>query len=170
MFKARKKEIRRRPMSKKKDDASDEDDGNTSDASVGTAPAAPPSTPAVAPGERRPKKMRKKVKGKVEKGPKPVLSFGHEDEEESGGSLSKAGEGVDGTSTDKSVFRVKKTKASKVQQYILPMIMNAECTSLTNRVCVVSWVSATRSSTAHARFEPTSRAKNLSGRDSCNIL
>lgn len=107
MFKARKKDIRRRPVSKSKTaESSDEDAGNVSDASVGTAPA-PPAAAAAGEGQR-PKKMRKKAKGKSEKGVKPVLSFGHEDEEESGIGAGKAG----GKGAD--VFRVKKTKASKV--------------------------------------------------------
>ncbi|CAM9801776.1 unnamed protein product [Scytosiphon promiscuus] len=115
MFKARKKDVRRAIKSKTAEDASDDEAGNVSDASVGTAPAPPPtaaaSSAAAADGEgqARPKKMRKKAKAKVEKGPKPVLSFGHEDEEDSGISVGKpAGKREDG-----GVFRVKKTKASK---------------------------------------------------------
>lgn len=110
MFKARKKDIRRRPVSKSKTaESSDEDAGNVSDASVGTAPPPPPPAAAAEGEGQRPKKMRKKAKGKVEKGAKPVLSFGHEDEEESGIGLGKAsGKGA-------GVFRVKKTKASKVR-------------------------------------------------------
>eukprot|EP00752_Nemacystus_decipiens_P001258 g1256.t1 len=108
MFKARKKDIRRRPVSKSKTaESSDEDAGNISDASVGTAPP-PPAAASTTEGEgQRPKKMRKKSKGKAEKGVKPVLSFGHEDEEESGIGVGKAG------GKGSSVFRVKKTKASK---------------------------------------------------------
>ena len=116
MFKARKKDIRRRPMTKTEEESDDE--GNVSDASVGTAPAPPaaaaPPLPAAGAGavgaEGRPKKMRKKAKAKVDKGPKPVLSFGHEDEEESGveDKVGKETKGADG------VFRVKRSKASKV--------------------------------------------------------
>eukprot|EP00903_Cladosiphon_okamuranus_P007275 g7051.t1 len=109
MFKARKKDIRRRPVSKSKTaESSDDDAGNVSDASVGTAPPPPPPPAAASEGEvQRPKKMRKKAKGKAEKGVKPVLSFGHEDEDESGSGLDEAsGKGT-------GVFRVKKTKASK---------------------------------------------------------
>lgn len=109
MFKARKKDIRRRPVTKSKTaESSDEDAGNVSDASVGTAPP-PPLPPAAAEGEaQRPKKMRKKAKAKADKGAKPVLSFGHDDEEDSGIGVGKAA----GKAAD--VFRVKKTKASKV--------------------------------------------------------
>ena len=119
MFKARRKDIRRRPMTKTEDES--DDDGNISDASVGTAPT-PAAATAPPPGgvagggagavgdEVRPKKMRKKAKAKVDKGPKPVLSFGHEDEEESGvaDKVGKEAKGTDG------VFRVKRSKASKV--------------------------------------------------------
>lgn len=105
MFKTRKKDsIRRRPIISKTAEESDDDDGNLSDASVGTVPVPPPVNEAQAP----PKKMRKKAKAKVEKGPKPVLSFGHEDEEESG-VVAEAGR-----KKDEGVFRVKKSKASKV--------------------------------------------------------
>lgn len=108
MFKARKKDIRRRPVSKSKSaESSDEDPGNVSDASVGTAPPPPPAVAADGEGQR-PKKMRKKAKAKAEKGVKPVLSFGHEDEEESGIGVDKA------SGKAEKVFRVKKTKASKV--------------------------------------------------------
>ena len=119
MFKARKKDIRRRPMNKTEDVSDDE--GNVSDASVGTVPAPAPA-PAAPPGagagagagavgaDGRPKKMRKKSKGKVDKGPRPMLSFGHEDEEESG-MADKVGKEA---KVADSVFRVKKSKASKV--------------------------------------------------------
>ncbi|CAM9178498.1 unnamed protein product, partial [Laminaria digitata] len=118
MFKARKKDIRRRPMTKTEDESDDE--GNISDASVGTAPAPAPAPVAAPPpgagagagpggADGRPKKMRKKAKAKVDKGPKPVLSFGHEDDEESGAvdKVGKEAKGADG------VFRVKRSKASK---------------------------------------------------------
>lgn len=106
MFKTRKKDsIRRRPIIIKTAEES-EDEGNLSDASVGTVPVPPPSSEAQAP----PKKMRKKMKARVEKGPKPVLSFGHEDEEESGGVGGAAGR------KDEAFFRVKKSKASKVKR------------------------------------------------------
>lgn len=109
MFKARKKDIRRRPVSKSKTaESSDEDAGNVSDASVGTAPPPPPAAVAGRVEEQRPKKMRKKAKAKAEKGVKPVLSFGHEDEEDSGIGAGKA------SAKGANVFRVKKTKASKV--------------------------------------------------------
>lgn len=77
------------------------EESEDSDASVGTAPP-PPHEDSSAPsgGDGRPKKMRKKVKDKKEKEPKPVLSFGHEDE----------GDKVEGA----AIFRVKKSKASKV--------------------------------------------------------
>lgn len=119
MFRPRKKEFRRRAISAT-DDQSSEDDGNVSDASVGTVPTVISTTAAVAPSDTlssstssvssRPKKMRKKVKGKGDKGVKPVLSFGHEDEDENGGGGIVGG----GNTGDKSVFRVKKSKASKV--------------------------------------------------------
>lgn len=113
MFKTRKKDIRRRPISKKATDEESED----SDASVGTAPPPPPEPAAATASvggagggaEGRPKKMRKKAKAKQDKGPKPVLSFGHEDEDEGVGmGVGKAKKAEEG------VFRVKKTKASKV--------------------------------------------------------
>ncbi|CAM9137754.1 unnamed protein product [Ectocarpus sp. 8 AP-2014] len=112
MFKARKKDPRRRLASKSKtaeDGASEDEAGNVSDASVGTAPAPPPPAAATGDGQARPKKMRKKSKAKADKGVKPVLSFGHEDEEDAGIGVGKAavGKGADG------VFRVKKSKASK---------------------------------------------------------
>lgn len=116
----------------------DNEDGFNSDASVGTLPmsgptAAPAPAPASAPtptavadssnsNNPRPKKMRKKVKGSsktgVERGgaAKPVLSFGHEDEEVEGlggGSGGGAGDGGGGA------FRVKKSKASKVRIVVL---------------------------------------------------
>lgn len=104
MFKTRKKDsIRRRPIISKTAEESD-DEGNLSDASVGTVPVPPPASEEQAP----PKKMRKKARSKVENGPKPVLSFGHEDEEESG-AVAEAGR-----KKDEGVFRVKKSKASKV--------------------------------------------------------
>lgn len=98
MFKSRKKDVRRRPMAKKPIDEESED----SDVSVGTAPPPPPQedSSAAIGANGRPKKMRKKGKDKKEKGPKPVLSFGHEDEDDKG-------EGD-------AIFRVKKSKASKV--------------------------------------------------------
>lgn len=110
MFKTRKKDVRRAIKSKTAEDASDDEAGNVSDASVGTPP---PTAAAAADGEgqARPKKMRKKIKAKSDKGPKPVLSFGHEDEEDSGIVVGKA---AAGKREDASVFRVKKTKASKV--------------------------------------------------------
>lgn len=94
-------------MSKSKTAESSDEDGNVSDASVGTAPPPPPAAAAGGEGQR-PKKMRKKIKAKAEKGVKPVLSFGHEDEEDSGIGAGKASE------KGANVFRVKKTKASKV--------------------------------------------------------
>ncbi|CAM9384736.1 unnamed protein product, partial [Hapterophycus canaliculatus] len=114
MFKARKKDVRRAIKSKTAEDASDDEAGNVSDASVGTAPpppttAAASTTAAAGDGQTRPKKMRKKIKAKAEKGAKPVLSFGHEDEEDSGIVVGKAA----GKREDDGVFRVKKTKASK---------------------------------------------------------
>lgn len=114
MFKARKQDPRRRLASKTKtaeDGASEDEAGNVSDASVGTAPAQPPPAATTGNGQARPKKMHKKSKSKAEKGVKPVLSFGHEDEEDAGIGVGKAaaGKGADG------VFRVKKSKASKVR-------------------------------------------------------
>lgn len=124
MFKRRTKEFRKRSVSRV-GDGSSEDNGNVSDASVGTAPVAgtdAPSNPngAAAAGQgdplsstsgSRPKKMRKKIKTKSDKETKPVLSFGHEDEEDNGGGRDS---GSAGTGGQGGVFRVKKSKASKV--------------------------------------------------------